>query len=261
MDYQGGAIVVLTTAALIFLGGISFVVVAEVLRTRGFTRLSLDSKIVLTATLALLMLGMVSVLFAEFSNPATLGMLPLPQKLLVAFSQSVTARTAGFTTIYIGAMAHYSLFLIMVLMFIGGASGSTAGGIKVNTFGMLVATVWSSIRGREYAGAFGREFTTQQIYRALAVVTLSLGLVAIVVLVLTMTEEFGFLDLLFETFSAFGTVGLSTGVTPDLSMAGRLIISATMFAGRLGPLVLATALVQRQHPTAQRYPEEMVRIG
>jgi trk system potassium uptake protein TrkH len=146
-------------------------------------------------------------------------------------------------------------------MFVGGAAGSTAGGIKVNTFGMLVATIWSTIRGNEHAGAFGREFTNQQIHRALALVMLSISLIALVVLVLTVTEKFGFLNLLFETVSAFGTVGLSTGITPDLSVAGKLIITAVMFIGRLGPLILVLSLTQRQQPSTYRYPHDEVRIG
>lgn len=260
-DYQGDAWVVLVTAALVFLGGISFLVVEDMLKTRSLARLSLDSKLVLSTTILLLAFGAIVILLAEFNDPDTLGVLSLPQKLLNAFFQSVTARTAGFSTINMANVADYALFFTMLLMFIGGASGSTAGGIKVNTFGMLMATIWSTIRGREHAGAFGREFTTQQIHRALTVVTLSLGLLAIVVFFLTITEEFKFLDLLFETVSAFGTVGLSTGITPDLSTAGRFIIAATMFVGRLGPLALALSLIQRQQPSTYRYPQEMVRIG
>ncbi len=259
--YQGDTLVVVVTAALIFLGGISFIVVADVLSTRRLTRLSLDSKIVLAASLSLLAVGTVVVLLTEFSNTATLNGLPLHQKLLNAFFQSVTSRTAGFSTIDIGRIADYSLFFIVILMFVGGAAGSTAGGIKVNTFGMLSATLWSTLRGKEYPRAFGREFKTEQIQRALAVVMLSLGLVIAVVLLLTMTEEFRFLDLLFETVSAFGTVGLSTGITAGLSTAGRLIITATMFGGRLGPLALALSLIQRQEAATYRYPQDQVRIG
>ncbi|MBL7120038.1 MAG: Trk family potassium uptake protein [Dehalococcoidia bacterium] len=261
LDYQTDTLVVLVTAALVFLGGISFIVVTDVFAARRWTRLSLDTKIVLATTASLLVLGMIVMLLTEYSAPDTLGPLAFPGKLLNAFFHSVTTRTAGFSTISIGSIAAYSVFFTILLMFIGGAAGSTAGGIKVNTFGMLTATIWSSIRGKEYAGAFGREFRTGQIHRALAVVMLSLGLVAIVVLVLTRTEEFDFLDLLFETVSAFGTVGLSTGITPGLSVAGRLIITATMFLGRLGPLALALSLIQRQRPTTYRYPKDQVRIG
>jgi trk system potassium uptake protein TrkH len=251
----------LTTAVLIILGGISYLVVIDVLKLRKEKRLTLDSKLVLYATTSLLVLGTVVILLTEFKDTDTLGAMSLPAKLLNAFFQSVTARTAGFSTINMAHIADYAVFFTMLLMFIGGASGSTAGGIKVNNFGMLTATIWSTIRGRERAGAFGREFTTQQIYRALAVMILSLGLVSVVVFLLTVTEDFRFIDLLFETISAFGTVGLSTGVTPGLSTAGRIIITITMFVGRLGPLTLMLALIQRQRAANFRYPEETVRIG
>lgn len=260
-QYQGDLLVLLVTAILIFLGGISFLVMADVLKTRSFTKLALDSKVVITTTLSLLALGTIIVLLTEFNDADTLGALPIPQKILNAFFQSVTARTAGFSTVSMKNVADYALFFTMLLMFVGGASGSTAGGIKVNTFGMLGATIWSTIRGREHAGAFGREFTTQQIHRALAVVILSLGLLSLLVFLLTVTEEHRFLDLLFETISAFGTVGLSTGITPGLSTAGRLIITVTMFIGRLGPLTLVLSLIQRQQITEYRYPHEAIRIG
>ena len=261
VDYQGDPLMVLATAALVILGGISFVVVLNVFRTRKFSRLSLDTKIVLTTTAALLALGMIVILITEFGNEDTLGPMSLPQKLLVAFFHSVTPRTAGFALISVGSMAAYTLFFTVMLMFVGGASGSTAGGVKVNTFGMLAATVWSTIRGSEHAGVFGRELKTQQIHRALTVVMLSLSMVAAMVLALTITEKVEFIDALFETFSAFGTVGLTTGITPGLSTAGKAIIAVTMFAGRLGPLTMALSLVQRQQRTMYRYPQDDVRIG
>jgi len=155
----------------------------------------------------------------------------------------------------------YALFFTMLLMLVGGASGSTAGGIKVNNFSMLLLTVWSSLKGKENPSAFGREFHIQQIHRALAVVVLSVFLVSVAVFFLTLTENFKFIDLLFESVSAFGTVGLSTGITPALSVAGRLIIITVMFFGRLGPLTITLALVQRQNIYGTRYPRETVRIG
>ncbi len=262
IDYQTDVLVLLITAALIILGGISFIVVADVIKVRRFGRFSLDTKIVLVTTFALLSLGLLVILFTEYSSPDTLGPLSVPHKILNAFFHSVTPRTAGFASINVGAMATYSLFFTIMLMFVGGAAGSTAGGIKVNTCGMLIATIWSTIRGKEHAGAFDREFISQQINRALALVMLALALVAIVVFLLTITDDkFGFLDLLFEAFSAFGTVGLSTGITPELSTAGRLIITAMMFIGRLGPLILVLSLAQRQRPSTYRYPQDEVRIG
>jgi trk system potassium uptake protein TrkH len=187
--------------------------------------------------------------------------MPLPQKLLNSFFQSVTSRTSGFSSFTTANMTDYALFFTMLLMFVGGASGSTAGGIKVNTFGMLIATIWDSIRGTEYPGAFGREFTSQQVFRALAVIMLALVLVTMVAFLLSATEGLPFLKVLFETVSAFGTVGLSTGITPELSVLGRIIITVTMFAGRLGPLTLTLALIARQRPTVHRYPQEVIRIG
>jgi trk system potassium uptake protein TrkH len=260
-QYQTDTLVVLVTAALAILGGISFIVIADVFGIRRFGRLSLDTKIVLITTASLLVVGTAVILITEHSGSATLGSLPWPQKVMNAFFQSVTARTAGFTTIDNARLADYSLFFLMILMFIGGVTGSTAGGIKVNTFGMIAATIWSSIRGRQHAGAFGRRFKTEQINRALAVAATFLGLVIVVVLILTMTEDFRFLNLFYETVSAFGTVGLSTGITPGLSLAGKLIITATMFAGRVGPVLLALWLVRQQRPPRYTYPEDEIRIG
>jgi trk system potassium uptake protein TrkH len=265
IGYQNDPLVVLTMAALIILGGLSFLVVWDVFKKRSFGKLSLDSKMVVVVTVTLLILGTVVLLAMEYNNPDTLGPMSAPQKVLSAFFQSVTPRTAGFMVINVRFMTAYSLFFTIMLMFVGGASGSTAGGVKVNTFGVLLATVWSSLRGKEHAEAFGRELRPQQIHRALAVAMLALGLVGIVALTLTFTEEakndFDFIQTLFETVSAFGTVGLSTGITPMLTLAGKFIIIVTMFAGRLGPLTLALSLVQRQRTTEYRYPQDQVRIG
>jgi trk system potassium uptake protein TrkH len=269
-NFQDNPLVLLTIAGLIILGGLSFLVVWDVFKKRGFRKLSLDSKMVIAMTAALLILGTVVLLAMEYSNPDTLGPMKPAGKVLSAFFQSVTPRTAGFSVIDIGLMTAFSLFFTIMLMFIGGASGSTAGGVKVNTFGVLLATVWSSLRGREHAEAFGRELRPQQIHRALAVAMLALGLVGVVTLALTITEAdsikangepFQFIDVLFETVSAFGTVGLSTGVTLFLTTAGKFIIIVTMFAGRLGPLTLALSLVQGQRVSVYRYPQDQVRIG
>ncbi|MDD5037736.1 MAG: TrkH family potassium uptake protein [Dehalococcoidales bacterium] len=261
LDYQRDPAVLLTIAALFIIGGIGYIVVDDMLARRSFNRLSTDSKIVLVTSLSLLISGTIFILFAEFSNPATLGVLSFPQKLLVSFFQSATPRTAGFTAIDMGKLIVPSLFYTMFLMFVGGAAGSTAGGVKVNTFGVLMSTVWSSVRGREHTEAFGREFTAVNVFRALALVVLYLGLVAIVVLALSITEKFEFVNLLFETFSALSTVGLTTGITPELSVAGRLIITATMFVGRLGHLTFVSFLTERQRPAKYRYPKDIVRIG
>ena len=249
------------TSVLIILGGISFLVVADIFKSRSFKNLSLDSKLVLTTTGLLLLLGTIVIFLTELKDIEKLGMLSVPNQFLNSFFQSVSARTAGFSTINMAFIEDYALFFTMLLMFIGGAAGSTAGGIKVNNFGILITTIWSAIMGKEHPGAFKREFIQQQIYRALAIVILSLGLVGLVVFILTITEDFKFIYLLFESVSAFGTVGLSTGITPSLSIAGKIIIAFTMFAGRLGPLTLALALTQREKPSNFNYPKESIRIG
>ncbi len=261
IDFQTDPTILLTTAALIIIGGLGYIVVQDVLSVRSFHKLSTDSKVVLVTTFWLLVLGTAFILLAEFGNPSTIGILSFPGKLLVSFFQAVTPRTAGFSAVDIGKMSGLSLFLTMFLMFVGGASASTAGGIKVNTFGLLVSTAWCSVQGKEHPGAFGREFTEQNIYRALVLVMLYLAFVALAVIALSLTENFGFVNILFESFSAMGTVGLSTGITPGLSTVGRLILVFVMFAGRLGPLTLALTIAQRQRPAEFRYPEDIVRIG
>lgn len=260
-EYYGSPLTVLTTAVLVILGGISYLVLRDIYLNRSFRKLSIDTKLVLSVTIFLITLGTVVILATEFGNTGSLGTMSLPQKILNSFFQSVTSRTAGFSSFPTADMTDYALFFTMLLMFVGGASGSTAGGIKVNTFGMLIATIWDSIRGKEYPGVFGREFTSQQISRALAVIMLALVLVTVVAFLLSMTEGASFIKVLFETISAFGTVGLSTGITPELSMLGRILITITMFAGRLGPLTLTLALIARQRPTVYRYPKEVIRIG
>jgi trk system potassium uptake protein len=254
-------LVVAVTGVLLVAGGLSYVVLADIQRQRRFIRLSLDSKLVLVTSSILLLLAVLVYLAVEGRNPQTLGPLPLPQKLLCALFQAATPRTAGFTTVNVGSMHDYTLLFTMFLMFIGGAAGSTAGGIKVNSFGLLSATVLSSLRGRPYVTAYGREVGVAYVHRALSVATLALCFVGVMTLLLALTEEADIFSLAFEATSAFGTVGLSTGVTPTLSALGQLVVMATMFVGRLGPLYIALALVQRQRCREYHFPVESVRIG
>lgn len=254
-------VIVVTILVLLVVGGFSFVALANIASQRRFSRLTLDTKLVATTSCILLLVGTLVYLIAESANPETLGTLSFPEKLVCALFQSATPRTAGFTTVNIGAMHEYTLLFTMFLMFIGGAAGSTAGGIKVNTFGLLIATVVSTLRGRQQAEAFGRRFNLEHVFRALAVVLLALTFLAVVILILAYTEETDVLNTAFEAVSAFATVGLSTGITPGLSEAGRVVVIVTMFVGRLGPLYVALALVQRQRVREYQYPVESVRIG
>ncbi len=259
--YISNPLIILTTASLIIIGGLSFLVIQDILKTRRLNKFSIDTKMVLFVSVILLVLGTLVVLATESANTNTLGPMSFPDKILNSFFHSVTSRTAGFNTIDVSHMTAYALFLTMILMFIGGASGSTSGGIKVGTFGLIFATMFSAIKGREFPGSFGREFMTSQIFRALAVVMLSIGLVCVVVFFLTITEKLEFLQLSFETVSAFANVGLTTGITSGLSLAGKLIIIVTMFIGRLGPLTLTLALIRAQSVNILRYPREIIRVG
>ena len=259
--YNHDPVVVLTIAFTIILGGLSFTAIIDSAKGRRFRSLMLDTKMVLVTTGILLLLGTIGLLAIEYNNEATLGLMDLPTKLLNAFFSAVTPRTAGYNTIDLGKMTEAGLFLTIALMYIGAAAGSTGGGIKVNTFAVLTAAVISSIRGRSVATAFGRELPQDHVYRALTVALLAIGLLFVVTFILAITEPFSFLQLLFETTSAFGTVGLSTGITPDLTLVGKLLIIGTMYVGRVGPLTVMLALAQREHWARYRYPEGRVKIG
>ncbi|MGI5835845.1 MAG: TrkH family potassium uptake protein [Chloroflexota bacterium] len=259
--FNGDPVVLLTIAFLVIIGGISFTVVLDLYQERRFRSLLLDTKMVLAATAILLPVGAFGILAVEWNNPNTLGPMAIPYKFLNGFFQGVTPRSSGFSSIEVGEMTQQGLFLTIVLMYIGGAAGSPAGGIKVNTFAVLTAAIFSSMRGRLAATAFGRELPQDHVYRALTVALLALGLVVIVTFALAIVEESRFLQLLFEATSAVGIAGLSMGITPGLSVAGKLLIIVTMFVGRVGPLTVALALAQRDQPARYRYPEGRVKIG
>jgi trk system potassium uptake protein len=259
--FQSNPVVLLTVAVLIVLGGLSYLTISDLARQRSLVRLSLDSKIVLATSAALWILGFVAVLLAEWNNPGTLGPLDTPMKALNALFQSVTARTAGFNSIDTGALTEHSLFLIIALMFIGGASASTAGGIRLNTFAVLFVAILAALLGRRDVHVFRRTIAPEFINRALAIALLSVAFVFAVAYLLAATEQVLFLPVLFETVSAFATVGLSTGATPRLSLAGDMIIVATMLVGRLGPLTLAVLFAGQLTVPRVRYARDTVRVG
>lgn len=250
-----------THGVLLILGGLGFAIVGDAIWKRRWSRMALETKLVLAATAALLVAGAAFIGVTEWANPATLGALPEEQRLLNALFESATLRTAGFTALDTGALLDPTLFVVMALMFIGGASGSTAGGIKVNTFTVLLIAIMSTVKGDPSATAFGRRIQHVIVYRALAVALLSIAFVFLTGVGLTLTTNATFVQTLFEAVSAFGTVGASTGITPDLSDPARLITTLAMFAGRLGPLTLVLALAARAHAVSYRPAVEQVRIG
>lgn len=255
-------VVLLTIAALFITGGISYLVAADVVRRRlRGARLTLDTKLVLLTTAGLVVLGTVGLLFTERANEKTLGALETGPRLVNAFFSAVTPRTAGFNSIDTGGITDTGLFLIMALMFIGASAGSTAGGIKIQTFSLLFFAIVSAVRGHPDVEAFRRRVPVPEVMRAISVALLSVAIVFATALALTVTEPHGFISILFEAASAFGTVGLSTGITPETTELGRAILIATMFAGRLGPLTLVVALAARERRSIFRWREESVRIG
>ncbi len=268
VGFQGDYVLLLSIAALIVLGGISFPVVAELVRTRRPSRWTLDTRLVVIGSVSLWLLGVFIVLAFEWSNPATLGSMSITGKVINALFQSVTARTAGFNSINFSATRLGDSFAFLLLMFVGGVSGSTAGGIKVNTAMILIVAGIASVRGRERAEFARRQLAYAQVIRAISVVLLAALVLFAILVALAGAEsahlqsgKFSFLDLLFETVSAFGTVGLSRGITAQLTDPGKLLIILTMYLGRLGPLTIALGLALRERRAVYRFAEERVRIG
>lgn len=261
MHYKGDLIINLIFMILIILGGIGFLVLLELFQYGKNGTLSLHTKLALRISLILIIIGFIIIFFIESNNPSTMGNLNFSEKIYSSIFQSVTARTAGFNTIHIGNMQNATLFLIIILMFIGASPSSTGGGIKTTTFGLLILYVWSSLKGKEEIQIFKRRISRDIVPKVLTVIILSLGLVIIMTILLSYVEGESFIKVLFEVVSAFGTVGLSTGITSSLSIAGKIIIIITMFAGRIGPLALALSLIQKREPEMIRYPEEKIMVG
>ncbi len=260
-NFTGDIPVNLTISGLIILGGIGFAVIAEIYEGNSFKNLSLQTKLVLSVTAVLLVVGFVVSFALEYSNSATIGDLSLRGKALASWFLSVTPRTAGFNTVPTGALRDSTIFFVIILMFIGASPGSTGGGVKTTTIGALGAVLYSRIIGIDDVDVYKRRLSRDIIFDAISIFLIALLLISVVTISLTITEDAAFRDLLFEAVSAFGTVGLSTGVTGELSAIGRIIITMTMFAGRVGPLTIVVAIAEKRHKANIRYPEEKILVG
>jgi len=249
----------ISISTLFIFGGLGFVVIDELIAYRKTKSLSLHSRIVLVTTLILIILPAVIFFITEY-NHALIG-LSLTGKLTASFFQAVTPRTAGFNTLNLTSLFIANQFIIMILMFIGGSPGSTAGGIKTSTIAVVWTAIYSQIRGKTDAEIYYRRIANEDIFRALTIIALSLFFVIIMTLLVSFTQTGSFIKILFEVVSAFATVGLSLGLTTQLDVVGKILIIITMFAGRVGPLTLALAFAYRKKQPDIRYPQEKVMLG
>ena len=258
--YVGDPFVNITIMLLIICGGLGFIVLADLLTFRKKFRL--HTKIVLQVSAALILIGAVVIFLMEYTNPMTLGPLPFGTKVLAAFFQSVSPRTAGFNTINLAGMYDTTLLSMIVLMFIGASPGSTGGGIKTTTFIAIFLSVLSTYRSDPHVVLGGRTLPKDVIQKAWAITSSAVVLIFVIISILSLTERVDFLTILFEVTSAFGTVGLTLGITPMLTDVGKMAIILTMFIGRVGPLTLAFVLSQKKNKKAHiKYPDEKILIG
>ena len=263
VSFVDNPLVNFTISTLIILGGIGFAVLIDlyryVMHVDKVRKLTLHSKIVLTVSAALLVIGFVSIYIAEYDS--VMQGFSINRRILSSWFQSASARTAGFNTVDIGAMAPASLLIMMVLMFIGASPGSTGGGIKTTTFAVLALSVISMLRGRRELSLFNRRISLSNYREATSLITLAAGIVFFVVFLLFLTQQQAFEKLMFEAISAFGTVGLSMGITSQLTQIGKMLITILMYIGRIGPLTLIYALSMRKRQPKLNYAEEKIAIG
>jgi trk system potassium uptake protein TrkH len=243
------------------LGGLGFALVGDVLIKRRWVRFALETKLVLGVSMLLLLGGALATAALEWTNPATLGRLEPVDRAINSVFHSISMRSGGMDSIAVGGLLDESLVIGLVLMFIGGASGSTAGGVKVNTIAVLLVATVSAMRGDPSATAFGRRIPHQVVYRSIAVTLIAIAGAFGLALTIQLTGTFEFLEATFEAVSALGTAGLTTGLTQELAPSAQLLIVAAMFIGRLGPLTLVLALAARSRAVSHRPAVETVRIG
>jgi len=264
--YSDNALIILTISSLIVIGGLGFYAWNDIFNYKRTKRLTLQTKLVIAVSAGLILFGFIMFLVFELSNPDTLKPMGIKEKVLSAFFASVSPRTAGFNSIDLTKMTMASTFLSIMLMFIGGSPGSTAGGIKTSTAGVLFMTILSVINGREDTELFKRKINKETVYKALAVVVIALALVFTTTILLSITERASgapFEHYLFEATSAFGTVGLTLGLTQELTAIGKAIVALTMYAGRVGPLTLVVAISIRKSKRGNsiKYPEDKILVG
>ncbi|MBB6632668.1 trk system potassium uptake protein TrkH [Cohnella thailandensis] len=260
-DYVGDPLVNIVTMLLIILGGLGFIVLSDLIDWKRTRRLTLHSKVVLSMTGFLIGFGALVILVFEYTNAGTMEPLSFGEKLLSAFLQSVSPRTAGVNSLDLASLRQATQFFLVLLMFIGASPGSTGGGIKTTTFATLIGAVYAMMRGKDDVVMFRYRLAQERVYKALTVTLLSLALVLVATMILSTTEDHHFLEILFEVTSAFSTVGLSMGLTLELTLVGKIIIIVMMFIGRVGPLSMGYAFGPKPGRTLYRYAEGKIIIG
>lgn len=262
MAYATDPWICLPISAAIILGGLGFPVIVQLRKhLRTPLKWTMNTRIVVAGTIVLLVLGSVYITAVEWNNPATLGAMDWPARLLAGFFQSVQTRTAGFNSIDIGQMDSASLLGMDVLMLIGAGPAGTAGGIKITTFAVLFFILWAEVRGDVAVNVFGKRLSRAVHRQAITIVLLAVAVVIAATATLMVITDISLDAVLFETISAFSTVGLSTGITAGLPPAGHVILILLMFIGRLGPITFASALALRERRSTYELPKERPIIG
>ena len=264
-NYTGNILINFVITSLIILGGLGFAAILDVYNVIKKTRrkLSTSTHLAMAMTIFLICFGAIMTFILEYSNKGTIGNLSLHDKLLSSYFQSVTLRTAGFQTVDLATLTTPTIIIYLFLMFIGASPGSTGGGLKTTTLGILLLGVMNAITGREDIEYRRRRLSWQTFNKACAILMLSLFYLFVMIIIMSIFDSSkGFLPLLFELISAFGTVGLSMGVTAKLSIISKLIIILTMYIGRVGPLTIMYALSKKKYREGKyKYPEETILIG
>ena len=261
-QFQSDFVVISIMTWLIILGSLSFWVVADIFTKKQFRLYSLVSKIVIVTTISLIIISSSAFFFLERANVQTIGNLNLSNQVFISIFESVSGRTAGFTTIDYTQINNSTNILQTSMMFIGGATGSVAGGIKVTTLFVIIMSVLALIRENPEIHVFKRHIDQPTVIRSYAILVISLIFVLLCAFLLSITNEvFLFKDILFDSVSAYGTVGLTSGVTEQLNSIGKLIVVFTMFLGRIGPLIIGLRMIPTQENSGFRYPNETVTIG
>lgn len=264
--FNENKIILITLAIVINIGGLGYLVLREIISgvraKRKLKNFSLHAKVVLTISGILLTVGTIAMLIFEWNNPATIEHMTFGNKLTNAFFSAVTPRTAGFNSISNSDMSPAGKLLTMGYMFVGGSPGSTAGGVKTTTLGIVIFTLISVLKGRQDAEVYKRRISQSVVFKAMAIFMLGITIVIIGVMILSITEiGASFETILYEVISAFGTVGLSQGLTPTLSSVGKVTIAIIMYLGRVGPLTVMLALAGKQEKINYKYPEGKILIG